>query len=170
MEPNPTPKTTQARGSSYVLRLRTRREGPQKSRGEGGQEAASSCPSWLRTSLLKFIRKTHFFLDTGVYTCSLSHCWEGFPRLSRHVWAHALDRGQARAQLSSTQNPDRCPGQVSTLNQPLDSQPEGRKADVLEEPRRVPCDPDRFADITRLGNPRENFLGGRGSSSQPWDM
>lgn len=78
MEPNPTPKITQARGSSYVLRLRTWREGPQKSRG-GGQEPASSCPSWLRTSLLKFTRKTHFFLDTGVYTCSLSHCWEGFP-------------------------------------------------------------------------------------------
>ena len=141
----PTPKTTQARGSSYVLRLRTRREGPQKSRWEGGQEPASSCPSWLRTSLLKFIRKTHFFLNTGVYTCSLSHCWEGLPHLSRHLWAHTLDGGRARAQFSSTQNPDRHPGHVSTLNQPMDFQPEGREADVRAEPRRAPRDLDRFA-------------------------
>ena len=146
VEPDPTPKTTQARGSSYVLRLRTRREGPQKSRREGGQEPASSCPSWLRTSLLKFIRKTHFFL---------SHCCEGLPHLSRRLWAHTLDGGRARAQLSSTQSPDRRPGHVSALNQPLDFQPEGREADVLAEPRRVPCDLDRFALTTRLGNPRE---------------
>ena len=146
VEPDPTPKTTQARGSSYVLRLRTRREGPQKSRREGGQEPASSCPSWLRTSLLKFIRKTHFFL---------SHCCEGLPHLSRRLWAHTLDGGRARAQLSSTQSPDRRPGHVSALNQPLDFQPEGREADVLAEPRRAPCDLDRFALTTRLGNPRE---------------
>ena len=161
------PKTTQARGSSYVLRLRTRREGPQKSRGEGGQEPALSCPSWLRTSLLKFIRKTHFFLDTGVYICPLSHCWEGFPASQRTPLGSRPGWGPGQGSAQLHEEPKQAP-RARVYTPPAPGPPaRGQEGRCPCRAKKGACDLDRFADTTRLGNPRENFLGGRGSSSRP---